>query len=211
MKIKIFWHQYLIGHWYSVVTDQLRILITSGLYERCEEISIGCIGTQKEKDYLVKYVIAPYSKLKIKYYSDIPQDYEFPTLELIEKDNSEYYGLYFHAKGVTKPDATDVNHWRAFLNETVINQFGWHYQNLLKGFDVSSVNHMKSPDHFSGNFWWFNRKFINKLPKISTLNHRSRYLAEQWICMGRGNLAYQKFKEPGDTVFTIKNERWTTE
>jgi hypothetical protein len=211
MRILGFYHIFLVGHWYSVVSDQIRILITSGLYDRCEEINIGCIGTPQEKAYLDKFIIAPYPKLKVKYYSQRPEDYEFPTLELIEKDRSDYWGFYFHAKGVTKPDATDVNHWRSVLNEYCLNQWGVHFQNLVMGFDVSSINHLNSPDHFSGNFWWFNRKFINKLPKISTLNQKNRYQAEQWVCMVSGTFAYQRFREPGDTVFTIKHERWTTE
>jgi hypothetical protein len=203
MIVKGFWHIYMINHWYSVCVDQLRILITSGLYDRCEEISIGCIGTLQEREYLQKFIVAPYPKLKVKYWSERAEDYEFPTLELIEKNKGDYWGFYFHAKGVTKPDATDVNHWRAFLNEYVLNQWGVHFQNLVMGFDVSSVNFLKSPDHFSGNFWWFNRKFINKLPTISTLNHKNRWQAEQWICMIRGNFAYQKFREPGETAFQI--------
>jgi hypothetical protein len=207
MKVNGFWHIYMINHWYSVCVDQLRILITSGLYDRCEEISIGCIGTPQEKRFLEMYFVNVYPKLKIKYYSERAEDFEFPTLQLIEDDNSDYAGVYFHTKGVSRPFETVIQHWREFLNEEVLNQWGWHYQNILKGFDVSSVNHKASPDHFSGNFWWFNRRFIDRLPKISALNHKYRYHAEQYICMAEGNLAYQQFREPGDTAFTIKHDR----
>jgi hypothetical protein len=204
MIVKGFWHIYMINHWYSIVTDQLRILITSGLYDRCEEISIGCIGTPQEKAYLDKFIIAPYPKLKVKYWSERAEDYEFPTLELIEKDHSDYCGFYFHAKAVTKPDATDINHWRVFLNEEILNQWQRHYDNICNGYDVSSVNFLKSPDHFSGNFWWFNRRYVDTLPAIKHLNHTNRWKAEQWVCMNKkGNFAYPEFREPGDTVFQI--------
>lgn len=204
MKIKVFYHIYLVNSWFTIITDQMRILLTSGLYDACEEISIGCIGSQVEKSFLQRYVVDVYPKLKIKYHSERPEDYEFPTLKLIEADTSEYAGFYFHAKGVTKPFETNIGHWTAFLNEKVLNQWRGHYQNICKGYDVSSVNHLKSPDHFSGNFWWFNREYFNRLPPIDSLDHNYRWACEQYICMGDGKFYFPEFEEPGETAFTIK-------
>jgi hypothetical protein len=195
----------MINHWYAIVSDQMRILLTSGLYDACEEISIGCLGRPEERASLEKYFIDIYPKLKLRYSSAIPSEYEFPTLKLIEKDDSDYAGFYFHAKGVTKPLATEVGHWTAFLNEEMLNQWQRHYENISEnGFDVSSVNYLKSPDHFSGNFWWFNRKHINNLPPIDALDHGNRWHAEQWIVMGNGKFYYPEFREPGETPFTMK-------
>ncbi len=204
MRILGFYHIFLIGHWYTVVTEQLRILLTSGLYDACEEINIGCLGTPVEKSFLEKYIVEPHPKLKIRYYSERAEDYEFPTLKLIEADDSHYVGFYFHAKGVTKPAETVVNHWRAYLNETVINRWQEHRDRVENGYDVSSVNFLKSPDHFSGNFWWFHRSYIDRLPPISTLNHSYRWHAEQWIAMGKPNFYTPPFIEPGDAVFPLK-------
>ena len=206
--IKGFWHIYMINHWYSVVTDQMRILLASGLYDMCENISIGCLGSKQEKDYLEKYVVNVYPKLKICYYSDIPERYEFPTLKLIEDDKSDYKGFYFHAKGVTKPADTMVNHWRAYLNEAILNKWQQHWLRVGLDYDVSSVNHLKSPDHYSGNYWWFNRKFINKLPLIHKLDHSNRWHAEQWICMGKGRYYWDEFKEPGDNAFLMEYRKY---
>jgi hypothetical protein len=69
---------------------------------------------------------------------------------------------------------------------------------------VSSVNFMKSPDHFSGNFWWFNRRYIDKLPRIDTLDLENRFHAEQYIAMGKGKFYYPEFQEPGETAFLMK-------
>ena len=115
--IKGFWHIYMINHWYSVVTDQLRILLTSGLYDACEEISISAIGSQAERHLLEMYFINPnYSKLRFKYHSERAEDFEFPALRLIEADKSDYAGFYFHTKAVTRPYETVISHWRAMLN-----------------------------------------------------------------------------------------------
>jgi hypothetical protein len=210
MIIKGFWHIYLINHWYTIVTDQLRILLTSGLYDRCEEINIGCIEPEQaiQSMYLRKMFTEQYPKLKIRYISTIPTDYEFKTLKLIEEDRSDYVGFYFHTKAVTKPGDTIQNHWRAWLNEAILNQWDEHYHHVNdSGYDVSSVNHCLSPqhpEHFSGNFWWFNREYIKRLPKVDSLNHQNRWTAEQWICQGHGRYYSTEFMEPGRDIFLMK-------
>lgn len=217
MIIKGFWHILLWNHWYTIVTDQLRILLTSDLYDACEEVNIGCIGSLEERALLERLIVQQYPKLKIKYYSARPEEYEFSTLKLIESDPGDYVGFYFHTKGVTKPGDTIVNHWRAWLNEAILNQWKEHYFNVMvkeseqyNQYDVSSVNHCKPPlhpEHFSGNFYWFNRRYIDRLPKINSLDHKNRWHAEQWICMAKGNFYYPEFTEPGETTFTIKYQK----
>lgn len=194
----------MTAHWYSVVTEQIRILLTSGLYNECEEINIGCIGSLSDKAFLEKFIISQYPKLKIKYYGEDPLQYEFPTLRLIEADRSDYAGFYFHTKGVTRPFESNIQHWRVFLNEKCINQWRHHYENILDGYDISSVNFLKSPDHFSGNFWWFKRSYIDTLPPIDHLDLSNRYHAEQYVAMGKGKFYYPTFQEPGETVFKFK-------
>ena len=208
MKILGYWHVYMINHWYSVVTDQMRILLTSGLYDACDEISIGCIGFPEEKALLEKLVVNLYPKLKIKYFSENPMEYEFPTLKLIEADITPHVGFYFHTKSITRPFETIINHWRMWLNESILNLWREHYERVCNGYDVSSVNEMKSPDHFSGNFWWFRRDYIYRLPKIDTLDKNNRFAAEQWICMcDSKNIYSEKFVEPGRDVFLIEYKK----
>jgi hypothetical protein len=208
MIIKGIWHVYLVNHWYSIVVDQLRILLTSGLYEASTEISIGVVQPHNSNDVITfkRLVVDLYPKLQIKYVSDCPEDFEFRTLQLIEADEGDYAGYYFHTKGVTKPGDTIVNHWRAWLNEAILNDWRHHHHNILIGYDVSSVNHCKPPlhpEHFSGNFWWFDRKYINRLPKVESLKKTNRWQAEQWICMGHGRFYAHAFKEPGTDTFVI--------
>jgi hypothetical protein len=204
MRILGFWHCYLINHWYSVIANQMRILLTSGLYDASEVINVGCIGNGEEKAWFDKCFVAQYPKLKIRYYSLRAEDYEFPTLRLIEQDNSEYAGYYFHAKGVTHPSETVFNHWRAWIDEAVLNRWQLHYENIKKGYDVSSVNFTASPDHFSGNYWWFNRRFIDRLPKIDQMDWKYRWGAEQYICKAQGNFFKGEKKEPGTDTFLMQ-------
>lgn len=204
MKIKGFWHIYMIGHWYSIIAGQMRILLESGLYDKCESITIGCIGSAEEGNWLQKCFIQQYPKLKLGYYSQRPEDYEFPTLKLIKEDAGDYAGFYIHAKAVTHPSETVFNHWREWLNEAIINQWDLHYKNICKGYDVSSVNFTMSPDHFSGNFWWFNRRYIDRLPKIENMDWSYRWGAEQWICKSKGRYFKGEKKEPGSDIFLMQ-------
>ena len=205
MRIKIFYHLYAINDWYTIFIDQLRIMLTSGLYDACEEINIGFIGFAEDKQLFDRLFVNQYPKLKVRYYSDNPMEYEFPTIRLIEEDTSNYAGLYFHTKGVTRPFEPIISHWRAWLNEAVVNNWRLHYENVCNEYDLSSVNYLTSPDHFSGNFYWFNSNYIFKLPKIDDLDKNNRYHAEQWCCMCPDKRVFSKeFKEPGRDVFKIK-------
>jgi len=205
MIIKGFYHVYLCNHWYSIAIDQVRILLTSGLYDACAEINVGLVGNPKEKVIFQRLISNLYPKFKIRYHSLNYKEYEFPTLALIEKDKSQYVGFYFHTKSVTRPFESYINHWRAWCNEAILCRWREHYERVCNGYDISSVNEMKSPDHFSGNFWWFNRAYINRLPKIKSLDHNNRFAAEQWICMCKDRKTYAKeFVEPGKDVFLIK-------
>jgi len=205
MIIKGFWHIYMVNHWYSIVSDQMRILLYSGLYDASEEINIGCVGSKSERMFLQKCFIELYPKLHVRYYGAEPTVYEFPTLKLIEDRPGNYYGYYFHTKAVTRPDISVINHWRAWQNEAILNNWRFNIKNIQDGYDISGVNFCKSPDHYSGNFWWFNREYIDKLPKISELNHKNRFHAEQWNFMSKDVVAFKgNFVEPGKDIFTMK-------
>ena len=205
MRIIGFYHIWAKAHWYTVIMEQLRILLTSGLYDECEEIRIGFIGTADQKQVFDKFFLNTYPKLKVKYWSLDPSLYEFSTLKLIEQDSSEYVGFYFHTKGVTRPYEGVIQHWRSVLNEKVLNRWREHRERVENGYDASSVNFLKSPDHFSGNFWWFNRRYIDRLPKIDTLDKNNRFHAEQYICMCADKKIYSPpHIEPGDDTFQIQ-------
>jgi hypothetical protein len=205
MKIKGFAHCYLINHWYAIVSDHLRIMITSGLYDECDEINVSLIGFPEDRMLFEKFFSDIYTKMKIRSVSSEPTDYEFNALRMIENDNTEYMGFYFHTKGVTRPFEPAISNWNAWLSESILNRWRGHTDRIISGYDVSSVNEMKSPDHFSGNFWWFNREYINRLPKIDTLDLKNRFHAEQWICMCKNRKVYAKeFVEPGRDTFLMQ-------
>lgn len=205
MTIRGFWHIYAINSWYTIAVDQVRTMLMSGLYDACDEINIGCIGFKEELDFLQKYICDPYPKFKMRYHSENPLEYEFPTLQLIVDDKSEYVGFYFHTKAVTRPFDSVISHWRLLLNENILNNWQPHYHRVSTlGYGASSCQFLRSPDHFSGNFWWFNRSYIDRLPPLSALDRKNRYHAEQWICMNGDDLYSEPFIEPSQAIIKIK-------
>jgi len=204
-KVKGFCHVLMTNHWYSIILDQIRIILTSGLYDECEEISIGCLGTAEQKRLLQKFICDVYPKFNIKYHSEDIGEFEFPTIRLIERDIDEYVGFYFHTKAVTRLDDVAQTNVRAWMNENILNRWREHRKRVEDGWDISSVNIMFNPDHYSGNFWWFNRGYIDSLPKVDDLDKQHRWKAEQWICMCKNKKAYSDcFLEATNTPFRIK-------
>jgi hypothetical protein len=210
MIIKGFWHIYMINHWYDIVMDQLRIMINSGLYDAAQCITIGCLGTPEQLKWLQSRVIDQYPKLRLGFYDGDHTLFEFKTLELITIDNGDYAGFYIHTKGVTRPGDVVAAHWRGWMNECILNRWRDHYHIINNGLaDVSSMNHCtppKHPEHFSGNFWWFDREYIDRCPKLTSLRRNNRWQAEQWICMGHGRFHAPEFVEPGRDNFVMKHD-----
>jgi len=181
--IKGFWHIYMVNHWEAIFKEQLQILIKSGLYNECREINIGCIGSNRERRKLEMIYLMKYPKIKIKAYSKNPKEYEFTTLRLIEADNTKYIGFYFHLKGVSRPKDQMQKKERRYLNETMINQWRTPFALLQAGYDIASSNYLTIPRRFTGNFFWFHRSLINKLPRLKDMDLTNRYVAECWIHM----------------------------
>ena len=206
MRIKGFYHIYAINNWHSIVTNHLRILLTSGLYNACEEINVSLICFQEDEAVFRKFFSDVYPKFIVRNVSANPMDYEFNALRMIERDNSDYIGFYFHTKGVTRPFEPNISQWNAWISEAILNRWREHAERVSTGgYDVSSVNFLKSPDHFSGNFWWFNRRYITRLPKVDNLDLNNRFHAEQYICMRKRRNQYAgEFIEPGRDVFKIQ-------
>jgi len=180
--IKGFWHIYLVNNWEAIFREQLQILVKSGLYKECHEINIGCIGASRYRLGL-QHLIAKYPKIKIKAFSRNAKEYEFTTLRLIEADNTKYIGFYFHLKGVSRPKDGMQKKERRYLNETMLNQWRTPYRLLMDGYDIVSPNYMTIPRRFTGNFFWFHRSLINKLPRLKNMDLSDRYVAEYWIHM----------------------------
>ena len=138
--VKVYYHISMMNNWEEIVKEQISLLVSSGLYDECESVSVGCNGLCIER---LHELIAPYRKIKIRVYEQSLSTFEFPTLRLIEQDyHEDFYGLYFHTKGVTFPHHSGGKYWRDYMNHFNIVKWRDAVGKLNDGYDTCGVKYL---------------------------------------------------------------------
>lgn len=228
--IYVFFHAWLVNDWEEIVDEQIEYMKESGLYDAAARIYISYTSTNEVSDIMRKKY-GKYKKIILKH--SIKNEYEFSTLDLIKKISREedFKGVYFHTKGVFYDEdhtfKKPTKLWRRYLNHYVINL--WKYNlNILDSFDIVGCQYRKGtrsseeywkkfspsddagiihPDHFSGNFWWFNSTYVRKIPDLSSYERTSRHNAEWYIF--RANPKFFNWRTDTDVFYFndgIKNQ-----
>lgn len=187
-KIVIFYHVCELGNWKEIVEEQLNLIKSSGLYSKVESINIGFLGDKKSILTFCK------DKVKLVYHSDNKKEYEIGTINEIlnfsKKKSEEYYILYIHTKGVTNRSQKKNNipngqyYWRQFMNYWNITRHNICIEQLNLGYYTVGVNCFGN--HYSGNFWWANSKYIKKLSKLKPKKDGG-IQAEFWLLSKKQN------------------------
>ena len=114
-------------------------------------------------------------KIEFIFYSENIKLHEYPGIEMVKKisiNNPQDKIFYFHSKGITRKNAADD--WVAYLEYFNIENYNLAIDLLNSGYDAVSVEYLQNPKpHFSGNFWWANCNYINKLklPNSNSKRH----------------------------------------
>lgn len=188
-KIIGFWHICMINKYEEIISEQLQLLVSSGLYDKAEYILAGCAGELCEV-VKVKQLFSKYSKIKVQFIPSI-KEYEFPTLERLKRTADspvDFFAFYFHTKGVSYPNHEGGKHWRDYMNYYTLTNWKDNVEKLKEGYSTCGVKLIPKgsfPLHYSGNFWWANSTYIKTLPAISSLNKSDRFQAEMWIGSNR--------------------------
>ena len=69
--------------------------------------------------------------------------YEFPTLEMLREfsiNNPDYYCLYIHTKGVSKPTNHQVADWRRCMMYFLVEKYELCLKELNRGADACSIS-----------------------------------------------------------------------
>jgi hypothetical protein len=199
IPIHIFIHVCMIENWEYILNDQINTIKKSGLYNICEKIHIGLLGDINN----LSNDIFKDEKIDILYIDSRINLYELNTINFIKyfclNINYEIYVLYIHTKGVRKVGNEHViESWRKMMEYFLIENYQYCIDNLINfdtignnivnmhcyNFDEICVN-KNHTYHYSGNFWWSKKTYIDKLNFLdinlfnSTIN--TRYRAENWI------------------------------
>lgn len=182
-KLAVFYHLYQYGDWQNLLAEQSQLLIDSGLAEACEFIHVGVSGND-----------VPGSFDKFKFVkNEEPWTEETPTLSTLKNfciQNEDYSVLYMHTKGVTQPMQSTYD-WRKIMEYFCIEKWQ-HAVQKLEEHDAVGCLYMDHCyygyfPHFSGNFWWANASYVNRL-NHSYLTDGIRQNREFWIGTGDGSL-----------------------
>jgi len=169
-----------INNGVDILTDQINYIKQTGLYDKLDYILIIALGKQ------VKLSFLDY-KIKVIYLSTNCLQNEYPVMKLIKNISDKLICnvkiLYIHVKGVLqKPHSYE---WRKYLEYFLIEK----HELCLEGlntYNCVGVNQQyyhddinKFRNHFSGNFWWVNSSYIEKLPNV--IKSKDRYIYEHWL------------------------------
>jgi len=201
IQIHIFIHICCVGDlWEDIFIEQINLIKKTGLYDITTKIHLGILG----KINNLNNQIFNDKKFEIEYIDKKTNMYEINTINSIKNfcennKEDEIYILYIHTKGVRKAgNEKVVKSWRNMMEYFLINKHIECIKNLNK-YDTLGCNvvnqHCVSNDesainknhnyHYSGNFWWSKKTYINKLcylPSDLTKNSiNTRYRAENWI------------------------------
>lgn len=182
-NIAVFYHLHQHGGWRNFLAEQSTLLVDSGLIKACQFVHVGVNGKE-----------LPDSQGKLRFTKNPePWTEETPTLIALRNfcaDNPDYAVLYMHTKGITQP-MQSTHDWRKIMEYFCIEK----WQDCVKKLDEHDATGCLFMDHcyygffphFSGNFWWANASYINKLDD-SYLSSGIRQNREFWIGSGNGSL-----------------------
>jgi hypothetical protein len=185
IKIAVFYHIYQWGPWEEIFNEHWDLLLKNNLLDVSDFVHFGINGNMEFNTGHPRV---------FGHINSNPEKEESDTLKALYtfcKTNSDYKVLYFHTKGVSN-NTLQTKDWRNMMNYFCIEEWRKCVK-LLDSYDAVGCNLQDYNDngiyrpHFSGNFWWANANYINRLDS-SWLDSTNRYFKEFWIGTGNGNL-----------------------
>lgn len=169
MSVKLFYHCCAINHCSDVVSEYIKLVNYTCLYDIVASINVFLCGSPEG----IAQVRALFGSAGAKYHIRVeaPGDTSYERLTLTRI--AEYIApddlvLYTHSKSVTRLDRrANVQDWMDFMHFHLIRDWRVCVEILRDGrCDTVGVNFEEAPKpHFSGNFWWVRGDYFLTLPK----------------------------------------------
>lgn len=180
MKIGIFYHcLFFLGdppalQFKAVETigEQMDDLCRSGLENAAAEIHVGVNGGL-ESEHLARVMLPQNSEILM---HGLQCRNEIRTLLALQEwlpGHDDWFVLYFHAKGSTKPNPHNDT-WRACMMRHCIRDWRTCVTDLANGCDAVGCHWMEPPATpagqriFAGTFWWAKASYLLTIPPITT-------------------------------------------
>ncbi len=176
-RLAAFWHVWAVHHWREIVTTQARLL--AGFPG---EIHVSFIGSERDSHLLLWLAQWHRLDLRIATRTEDPKVYESPALRLLEAHcnaNPEGFTLYFHSKGVSKPNEEAAFFWRGLMNHYMLTEWPRCVADLATHDVVCTVwvafGRNGQCSHSQGNFFWVRNDYIPTLWPFPS------YFADPWF------------------------------
>jgi hypothetical protein len=168
----------------TFLIELLDYLKSLNLLVRLNYLCINNTGLKLDEEMIER----DYVPAKVIHCLNNTNEFENPTIKLLYsfcKMNPDYKVLYLHTKGVSYPSNHEflprVKSWNRYMRHCLLDHFT-NCLNLLRIYDTVGCNYRPitegNPPHYSGNYWWANARYIQKLP-IAYL--KDKYDPEFWL------------------------------
>ena len=214
--IGVVYHNYLIGDWKIIVSEQLKRLKDSGLYDECDIIwaTVNLNGHQEDE---YKNHVKEYDKLQFVF--EVNNGAEYPGIKKVKELGDTYDDikiLYFHTKGVSNDWTTyrgrekneekikNIRAWRECLEYFLIDK--WR-ESVEKFNYYDNVGVTCNNGWFWGNFWWSQSNHIRACRAVDIWG---RWSYEAWMndYVERPHTQFEWYKFTYNPYVTFMHEDW---
>lgn len=222
-KIGIYIHVWVENTWIEITTEILNTIFKY-VADRSDIIDINLCFT-KECDITE---LPKHKKIKYIYLND-HYNYESPTLNFLHNTCSNYTTVvYLHTKGCSEPNNLIKINWRQFMLDSMFRFFDIHLTAIDKGYDVSgslyrhhqfleiknniNINKYNTKtigQHYSGNYWIANSRYICKLQNIYDFKQDIQFGKKDSLGFAKNRFADECWilSDPDVKVFNINKKR----
>lgn len=171
MKLKIYYHLNDSPGWNDVMSDQMTKMSESGLLDQISEAHF-CTNGDELAFQPAQLLLKDFEEIKWHHTSNDRALWEWPTLDNMRQHvtamgDEEFYVMYVHLKGLSRPSDPAVTDWRLFMDYWIIERWQDCVAKLDEGYDTAGVNFAEQPwPHYSGNFWWARASYLRRLPEL---------------------------------------------
>jgi hypothetical protein len=198
-----------IGHYQSIVNEQLECIVNSGLYKKTAKLILFISMYNDSLQDIIKKYDTDNKCMLIKSKENLYEKYAINNYKSYI-DKEYYYLYYFHTKAVTRGVGSIFDRRRKILNYYTLQLYEINIE-LLQTYDAVGCSLTRDPSlHFSGNFWWSKSEHVKKLSNVG-----NEYLdPEMYICKYAGKYtSLSQDSNDGDihshitkNINTIRNE-----
>lgn len=180
--VNVFYHAYCVNDCYERFMRSYNKMLSSGLVAASKSINVILVGEKKEEVY---EKIHKHDKVICLIKENCTGETE--TLHHLwqqAKSTTPFYALYLHSKGASHGyNNPNIDSWIEYMEYFCITRFS-DCLNILQEYDTCGVNLQPEPLwHYSGNFWWANSSYIQKLNKLDVAaSSNPSAFSERWYC-----------------------------